>query len=57
MMAAITLTLIGMGDPRAPQIGYASAYALSAGIAVLLFLTRRRPGGAGNAIRAASPLR
>lgn len=57
MMAGITLTLIGMGDPRAPQIGYASAYALSAGIAVLLFLTRRRPGGAGNAIRAASPLR
>ena len=57
MMAVVTLVLIGMGDPRAPQIGYASAYALSAAIAVLLFLMRCRPGNAGNAVRVASPLR
>lgn len=57
MMAIVTLALIGMADSRAPQIGYASAYALSAGIAVLLFLMRRHLGDAESGIRIASPLR
>ncbi len=41
MMAAIALVLIGLGDPRAPQFGYAGAYAASALLAALVFLVRR----------------
>lgn len=41
MMAAIALILIGLGDPRAPQFGYAGAYAVSAVLAALVFLVRR----------------
>jgi hypothetical protein len=35
------VALIVAGDPRAPQFGYAGAYALSALIAALVFLVRR----------------
>ncbi|MGN6819330.1 MAG: hypothetical protein ACTHJR_11740 [Sphingomonas sp.] len=48
VMAAITFALIGMGDPRAPQFGYAGAYALSGLIAALVFLVRRQPATAAS---------
>jgi len=41
VMASVTLALVFAGDPRAPQFGYAGAYALSALIVVLAFLVRR----------------
>lgn len=41
IMAAVTIVLIGTRDPRAPQVGYAGAYTLSALIAVLMFFFKR----------------
>ena len=40
-MAAITLALIGAGDPRAPMLGYLGAYALTAVLVTLAFAIRR----------------
>lgn len=39
-MAAIAITLIGLGDPRAPQIAYVAAYALAA-LAVAIGFARK----------------
>jgi O-antigen/teichoic acid export membrane protein len=54
LMAAIMLLLTAEGEPRAPFIGYCGAYATTAAIATIAFLTRgatrsRRPAVAGEA--------
>jgi O-antigen/teichoic acid export membrane protein len=40
LMALIVATLISVGNPNAPQIGYAGAYAVAAAITTAMFLWR-----------------
>ncbi len=56
IMAVVVTALISAGDPRAPQLGYITAYATTAVIVTVAFLWRSGPDRFGLRLRALSLL-
>jgi O-antigen/teichoic acid export membrane protein len=50
LMGVITLALVGEGDASAPLIGYCGAYATTAAISTVVFLSKRAAGSAKPAL-------